>query len=301
MKNEPCPLCGRKSLKPCRDYKGEFLYCTDCQVAYRHVNHHQITEQTSYYNRDWLEDQLNSAYVRQRCQAITDQVLGKLQPGAKVLDVGSGHGLTVKMLREGGLEAMGIDINPGSVAFSNEKWGNYFSYILPPNCWYDGVVMAFVLEHLIDPVGFLTGYRDCLNAGGYIFAVVPDLSIYHPGSLLWGYFPELFNPDHMVAFTPGGMVRLFKKAGLEVDGVYSLAVGGLNFKYWLHSIYRYLKRGNTPLPYNMGADVPADEKNAAKSIYSGFSPFIDWLATTLDGYYEITGNGVFIFTVGRKV
>jgi len=48
-----------------------------------------------------------------------------------------------------------------------------------PQQKFDAIIMAFILEHLEDPVGVLTGAKEWLTVGGRIFACVPNANSLH--------------------------------------------------------------------------------------------------------------------------
>jgi SAM-dependent methyltransferase len=73
----------------------------------------------------------------------------------------------------------------------------------------DGVVAFHVLEHLIDPVGFLELAARALRNGGRLWVEVPDL--------MSAWQTRLFvHPAHLSYFCADSLQRLAEAAGLEV-------------------------------------------------------------------------------------
>lgn len=78
-----------------------------------------------------------------------------------------------------------------------------------PNGSLDGVVAFHVLEHLIDPLGFLEQVTDALRVGGQLWIEVPDL--------MSDWRTRLFvHPAHQSYFSAGNLRRLAEAAGLQV-------------------------------------------------------------------------------------
>ena len=73
----------------------------------------------------------------------------RIQPGQKVLEVGCGDGERVKALREQGIDAYGIDINPAQVG-EFAQMGDAENLLYPGN-HFDVVYSVDVLEHLSKP------------------------------------------------------------------------------------------------------------------------------------------------------
>jgi protein-L-isoaspartate O-methyltransferase len=77
-----------------------------------------------------------------------------LSPGARVLDLGFGDGYGSQILRDAGLDYVGIEVDPAAVAQARERYeGDFRLYdgVTLPNERYDLVTCFQVIEHLAEP------------------------------------------------------------------------------------------------------------------------------------------------------
>jgi SAM-dependent methyltransferase len=96
----------------------------------------------------------------------------------KVLEFGCGNGDTLLRLKKLGKakEIVGVDIYPGSVFLDNFIEGDIETLVLPyPQGYFDIIICADILEHLIDPWESLKNMRNFLNANGTIIISVPNI------------------------------------------------------------------------------------------------------------------------------
>jgi ubiquinone/menaquinone biosynthesis C-methylase UbiE len=112
----------------------------------------------------------------------------KLDPGARVLEVGTGVGAVLAVLGEEfpGVRLTGVDIEPKQLEFARghlERAGVEATLVeadavaLPfDGASFDHVWMMWFLEHVADPVGVLREARRVLVPGGAITAIEVDYS-----------------------------------------------------------------------------------------------------------------------------
>ncbi|TDQ50257.1 class I SAM-dependent DNA methyltransferase [Actinorugispora endophytica] len=112
------------------------------------------TSQATAY--DDIGDRYDDAFPHKEGQVeCVDLLLGKLPPGARVLDVGCGTGLpTSRQLADAGCEVTGIDISPGmlDIARRNVPKARFLRFdmidLAAERDRYDAVVAFFSLLHL---------------------------------------------------------------------------------------------------------------------------------------------------------
>lgn len=134
----------------------------------------------------------------------------KLPPHHKVLDVGCGYGNNLVLLREIGLEVLGVEVNPAIVA-KNRETGLTCVTVDEYNAIegkYDLILMSHVIEHFQphDLITFMDSYLDRLNIGGYFIIVTPLFS---------SYFFEDF--DHVKPYHPTGINMVFCSEDAQVQ------------------------------------------------------------------------------------
>jgi SAM-dependent methyltransferase len=145
----------------------------------------------------------------------------------RVLEVGCGQGLLGKLLRSRGHYVAGLELVPEVAEEARPNLDEIFCgdverAELP---WaaesFDALVMADVLEHLLDPWRVLAKVVRCLRPGGVAVASVPNVQNYRIIRDLvrgrWEYADSgLMDRGHLRFFTYREIVRLFDGAGLNV-------------------------------------------------------------------------------------
>lgn len=148
----------------------------------------------------------------------------------KVLDIGSGAGCTLRKLKALGKasEIVGIDINQKAAKDSSDHLDRLFigdveTIDLPyPEKYFDYILLADVLEHLINPRKVLRKSRNLLSDDGYIIATIPNIKHYSIllGLVLFDEFKYTDNgvldKSHLRFFTKKEIINMFRHEQLEV-------------------------------------------------------------------------------------
>ena len=147
-------------------------------------------------------------------QRVT-QFAQSLEPGSKVLDVGSGLQPYKPLFSHASY--VGIDVE-SSGRKEHEKVADIFfdgTHIPVEDGTFDAVLCTEVLEHAVDPQALMAEMARVLRPGGKLCITVP---------FIWGLH-EL--PYDFRRFTPNGLAKLVEDAGLHVDAQEKL-VGGID-------------------------------------------------------------------------
>jgi SAM-dependent methyltransferase len=123
--------------------------------------------------------------------------------------VGCGYGRILRLLRERGLNPVGIEINP-VIADKNKDQG--FNCLVPDDLRqaedkFDALLMFHLIEHFAfhDLKEFLDGYLDYLKAGGALIIATPLNS---------NSFYDDF--DHVKPYHPEGLLTVFGRGDSQV-------------------------------------------------------------------------------------
>ncbi len=103
--------------------------------------------------------------------------------GHRILDIGCGRGATLRAMKEAGiaLEAVGIEMDRGAAAAAKRVLDRVIvgdiERIEPgfPDGYFDVVIMADVLEHLVDPWGAVRKAGRYLAKDGIFIASMPNI------------------------------------------------------------------------------------------------------------------------------
>ena len=116
----------------------------------------------------------------ERTTALTVDFL-KLEPGARVLDVGCGYGSTLRLLEERGYVPIGLDLAPEAAISASSIAGSVIADAEHPpirDGSLDGIVMECVLSLLPDKRTALSRAHKALKVGGRIS--VSDVTLERP-------------------------------------------------------------------------------------------------------------------------
>lgn len=168
-------------------------------------------------------------------QAALDRlslILPPLPPGAELFEMGSGFGAFLgqaAVLRNDlRLKASEPDRanRTALLAGATVQFVDELTSLGPGSL--DAVVAFHVLEHLIDPRGFLEAAAAALRADGQLWIEVPDL--------MTDWRTRLFvHPAHLTYFCEGSLHRMAEAAGFEVISCSAHPLAALSGTLWLHA------------------------------------------------------------------
>jgi len=238
-----CPVCST-GLEPTFVKKGKhFWRCPECRLEMQSPL--PTTEELAAYYDASYGSGLYRTFVEANAMKVktADERFGIVSrhlPSGRWLDVGCSTGFFVASARKRGIDCEGIDVStvavteglnqglPLSVS-TLEAW-------YPPKP-YDALTCFDVLEHVLDPVGFLGRARELLRPGGSIAITVPNLSSFSRrvmGSRWYYYIPE----EHLHYFHPATLRRLVTSRGFVVQRCFR-AYKPMTFEYSLSQFQEY--------------------------------------------------------------
>ena len=127
---------------------------------------------------------------------------------SSVLEIGSAIGSFVHLLKMNGIDAEGLEPDPGYAHYSIKQYGfEQYQMLLEDfseSKKYDALVSFHVLEHVEDPHLFLKKCRELLNDNGQILFEFPSLELYSYGNM----DKTIWKP-HIHYFTASSVYELF--------------------------------------------------------------------------------------------
>ena len=172
-----------------------------------------------------------------------------IKQGSKVLDVGCGHGLLGKYLKDTlKVEVHGVELvddcyEAAKTILDKTYHGNIETMDLSDfENDYDYIIFSDCLEHLINPDLALKRIRHLLNNDGILLISIPNVQNFRITAPLilkgsWEYTDEgLMDRTHLRWFTYSSITSLVNKSGFEVEEVsrelpYSSLSGILNILF----------------------------------------------------------------------
>jgi SAM-dependent methyltransferase len=136
--------------------------------------------------------------------------------GRSVMEVGCGDGHYLSILAELGAEVYGLEPSAPFRHLTERRglpvYAGYAADLEPlPGGPYDAIVTREVLEHVPDPIDFLSSIRASLSSDGIALVEVPSLE----QALERGRFFDFF-PDHLNYFSVGTLARVLERSGFLV-------------------------------------------------------------------------------------
>lgn len=164
-----------------------------------------------------------------------ERLLGKVSKD-NFLDIGCGNGFFLeKVKRIGFNQTWGVEPSINSLkhlpkgVVKKRIIVDIFKKKYFKNDFFDVVSFFQVLDHVIDPNKFLKDCFDILKPGGYIIAIMHDVTA--PTHRLLGGKSPIFDIQHIYLFDKSTIRKILEKNGFEVESV-STVYTTYSLGYW---------------------------------------------------------------------
>jgi SAM-dependent methyltransferase len=258
-----CPVCycsefrslytGRTTRKRSDPAEWHVDKCTACSVSF--INPRPSWKELEpYYTRDY------PAYQGSHGTEATDEVIvakaraaGEyrhipITAGKKILDVGCGGGLFLRICTKLGATATGIEPSPIAAEKARSFGLNVFNGTIEDfetDERFDIITASQVLEHVPDPVSTLTRMKSFLAPGGMIWIAVPNAACRWAKALGWKWDGADL-PYHLLHFTPQSLTTAAANSGLKVKRMYTRSEPSIV----AYSMHKHLEE-NWHIPYRL--------------------------------------------------
>ena len=309
-----CILCGKKTNILLTDtlrggLKGKVYFCKSCELG-MFENHQSSKEIINFYKDKYrkhplhkessIPQELFNLYVNFQ-QGRIELLKKYLNKNTTLLEVGCSVGMFLYHIREYTKRIIGIDYDLASINFATQKCGCliYDKDIkctgLPKGA-FDIICMFQILEHVKDPVEFISQYKEYLKSNGRICIEVPNIN----DALRYAYdLPNYnrfyFHQAHLWYFSEKSLNILMEKAGFTGDIHFTQSYNVLNHLHWIDT--------DTPQPKCLaGLSLPSlfikqGLDDDTRNMLNRFILFTDALYKSSLKKFKITDNITFI---GRK-
>ena len=165
-----------------------------------------------------------------------------LAPGAAVLDIGCGRGVTLSPLADRGLEVHGLEVNEQAARGADPRASIRIAADLVSAQYeaeyFDQIVIWHVLEHLADPRGTLAECARLLKPGGRRVVAVPNFESWQARFGGPGWF-HLDAPRHLFQFPLSALRELLTRCGFDCGKAYHFSLRQNPFG-WLQTLQNRL-------------------------------------------------------------
>jgi len=244
-----CPICscGQSSTirENIRNSEGQKIQkCQSCELVFICPMPDEPALEKYYSEQYRIEYDGNT--IEERFSADLEEAktrchrLGKLlSPGLKILEIGSGSGAFLKSSSDQGANVTGIEYDEIAQEWISNNLGlNVFRSLdsIPADQSFELIVMFHVLEHVTDPIKFVTHVTEWLAQDGALVIEVPNiddalLSIYGLESFAKYYF----SAAHLTYFSPKTLAKVTSAANLVGDIECVQRYGFKNHINWINT------------------------------------------------------------------
>ena len=250
MKNNNCILCqsNNKTVVAKQAFEDEYLTlinpelnklqrawveCNDCKLIYHNPQLEEFETKDLYLKfrdpsfRDEVADEYFDRIVsipasdnenHIKVEWINSNIPSCIEKNSSIMDIGSGGGVFLHTFLQVNKSWTPYGVEP-TIEFANltqrklncsVHTGSYCRNIFDTK--FDLITCNHVLEHVIDPIDFLSDIFSDLNHGGYLYMEVPDARDFeelHPEH-------DRFLAQHLWYFSEGVLEKMFEDVGFKV-------------------------------------------------------------------------------------
>ena len=214
------PLAGEPDCAPTAADFGIFYplaKCRSCDAVF------SLTEGKDYQR--FYSSAKDSAYLSQQdsrnktFKRVIRDIKNFLPARPRLLDVGCSYGLFLRLARDCGMEAWGVELSEDASRYCRERLGlavfcSDMQEADLPKDYFDIVTATEVIEHSADPAAFINRTRELLKDGGILYLATPDrrsLSAKIMKSRWWSY-----RRMHLFYLSRKSIYALLEKNGFSV-------------------------------------------------------------------------------------
>lgn len=208
---------------------------------------YQFQNKILYLSRKDLKERAKH-HLTKRISLVTSLIPKK----AKILEVGSGMGLFLDSMEKKGFEVIGIEISKKERAYSKRITNvpilnlDLHEELLEVSN-FDIVVMFQVLEHIRDPISFISNLSKMLKQKGKLVVEVPNMNDLQL-KINDEYKQWFFQIAHISYFTPNTLKKVLLRCGFKKVRILGWQRYNIeNFFSWRHNKKPQLKV-STELP-----------------------------------------------------
>lgn len=214
-----CLICGSQKIQNLDRFNNAHLcQCQDCNFIFSK----QIptdTELKGFYTDSYDITRYFSPITEKRFNELLD-VFEKERKTNRILDVGAGHGFFLEVAKKRGWEVSGTELIEDCIERCESKGINMFQGKLEDidfnGLTFDIIVSIEVIEHLSNPIPFVTKVHELLEPEGLLYVTTPNFN-----SVLRYTLKEKYDvieyPNHLCYFTPKSLKSLMTNQGFEAE------------------------------------------------------------------------------------
>lgn len=170
-----------------------------------------------YYSNSYERTSYLSPITINRYNEILDRFEAFRKTG-NLLDVGAGYGFFLEIARQRGWNVYGSELTDEAVNHCTDKGLPMFKGELQNidfgKIQFDVIISIEVIEHINNPIEYLTKMNEILRPGGTIYVTTPNFNSYLRHRLKENY-NVIEYPNHLGYFTRKTLNKLFTENGFK--------------------------------------------------------------------------------------
>jgi SAM-dependent methyltransferase len=236
LEHVDCNLCGSSTSDQVAalDDSWRLVRCAQCGLVFVNPRPTQADLVAGYKQWGSSEDEAEMSRIRSSTMPALrherNRIVRSNGQRGSLLDVGSGGGFFLNMMKEAGWNVLGVEPSENLANFATREFGvdtavgTIESASLPENA-FDVVTMWYLLEHVTDPRSVVDRARSLLRDDGLLILRVPNFTFALPFLFLrkLGFdFSDLgvfSTPWHLYFFDRDTMHRLMESCGFRVTSI----------------------------------------------------------------------------------
>jgi 2-polyprenyl-3-methyl-5-hydroxy-6-metoxy-1,4-benzoquinol methylase len=212
-----CLICKESELTALQNYKKHNLCkCSSCGFVFmKDIPSSEALYE--YYSNNYERTSYLSPITINRYNEILDRFEAYRKTG-NLLDVGAGYGFFLEIARQRGWNVHGTELTDEAVNHCTDKGLTMFKGELQNidfgNLEFDVIISIEVIEHINNPIEYLTKMNEILHPGGTIYVTTPNFNSYLRYRLKENY-NVIEYPNHLGYFTRKTLNKLFTENGFK--------------------------------------------------------------------------------------
>jgi SAM-dependent methyltransferase len=223
--------------------------CKDCGIVFANPMA-DSKELATYYSRYYDKDRYESMNYKEMISCKIEQIktysisqikkeapyMRHFNQNGKFLDIGCGLGLGLAYANQLGFELYATEFDSGALEFVKSQFtvnvfqGELFDAKYPAN-YFDFIHISHVIEHVLDPIGYIEEMYRILKPGGILSIGTPDISSrlyvwYRNYKLLTLSVPLIIDGlEHTFIFPKKLLAKLCSNKGFRIRLHYCVSLG----------------------------------------------------------------------------